>query len=278
MFPFDATTLACLAPVLVFWSLAYFMYRWQSRSLRLRASAPDTESVEGRFLGRFARPIPFRPARQAQLIIYGFCLILASSLLSVFVYLDFLRPAVLPETSVILRIFAYQLISIGVVLPIFYFLLAALNRRIVPEIAPLWSRLQPITQSILFCVIAIVALPLLESLKTSIGVTHLPPWIARDVFRVALAISVVPSAILSVFTVAVLSKENSIYGIDANEVSLHRDYLEDRNFHLWLLDDKSDEEINRIIGVARHIGDLAKADVLSRVLLDRHLLNRSEDL
>ncbi|MBL8081040.1 MAG: hypothetical protein JNN26_00395 [Candidatus Obscuribacter sp.] len=275
MFPFDATTLACLAPALVLWSLAYFMYRWQSRSLRLRASAPSREPAEGKFLGRFAKPKPLRPAQLAQLIIYGFCLILASSLLSLFVTLDFLRPAVPSETSVILTIFAYQLISIGLVLPVLYILMAALNRRIVPEIAPLWSRLQPISQSILFCVIAIVALPLLESLKTSIGISHIPHWVARDVFRVSLAISPVPSAILFMFVTAVLSKENSIYGVDANEVSLYRDYLEDRNFHLWLLDDKSDEEINRIIAVARSIGDLAKADVLSRILLDRHLLDRS---
>ncbi len=275
MFPFDATTLACLAPALVLWSLAYFMYRWQSRSLRLRASAPSREPAEGRFLGRFAKPKPLRPAQLARLIIYVSCLVLSSSLLSVFVYLDFLQPAVLSVTNVILTVFAYQLISIGVVLPVSYFLLAALNRRIVPEIAPLWSRLQPITQSILFCVIAIVALPLLEILKTSIGISHLPHWIARDVFRVALAISPVPSAILFMFVTAVLPTENLIYGIDADEASLYRDYLEDRNFHLWLLDEKSDEEINRIIAVARSIGDLAKADVLSRILLDRHLLDRS---
>ncbi|MDX1986489.1 MAG: hypothetical protein SFV17_07365, partial [Candidatus Obscuribacter sp.] len=122
---------------------------------------------------------------------------------------------------------------------------------------------------------AIVALPLLEILKTSIGISHLPHWIARDVFRVALAISPVPSAILFMFVTAVLPTENLIYGIDADEASLYRDYLEDRNFHLWLLDEKSDEEINRIIAVARSIGDLAKADVLSRILLDRHLLDRS---
>ncbi|MDX1987032.1 MAG: hypothetical protein SFV17_10105 [Candidatus Obscuribacter sp.] len=121
MFPFDATTLACLAPVLVLWSLAYFMYRWQSRSLRLRASAPSKEPADGRFLGRFGKPKPLRPAQLAQLIIYGFCLVLASSLVSVFVSLDFLRPAVLSETSVILTVFAYQLISIGVVLPVFFF-------------------------------------------------------------------------------------------------------------------------------------------------------------
>lgn len=275
MFPFDATTLAVSAPALVLWSLAYFMYRWQSRSRRLRASALSREPAEGRFLGRFAKPKPLRPARLAQLIIHGFCLVLASSLLSVFVYLDFLRPAVLSVTNVILTVFAYQLISIGVVLPVFYFLLAALNRRIVPDIAPLWSRLQPITQSILFCIITIVVLPLLEMLKTSIGITHLPLWIARDVFRVALTISTLPTSILFMFVTAVLPTENLIYGIDADEASLYRDYLEDRNFHLWLLDDKSDEEINRMIAVARSIGDLAKADVLSRILLDRHLLDRS---
>ncbi len=275
MFPFDATTLACLAPALVLWSLAYSVYRWQSRSRRLRASAPVAETAKGRFLGRFAKPMPLRPARQAQLIIYGFCLILASSLLSFFVTLDFLRPAVLSVTNVILTIFAYQLISIGLVFPGFYILMAALNRRIVPEIAPLWSRLQPITQSILFCVIAIVALPLLENLKTSIGITHLPHWIARYLFMIGLPFSLFPTMILSVFMVLVLPKENFLYGIDADEASLYRDYLEDRNFHLWLLDEKSDEEINRIIAVARSIGDLAKADVLSRILLDRHLLDRS---
>ncbi|HND65800.1 MAG TPA: hypothetical protein PL112_03360, partial [Candidatus Obscuribacter sp.] len=118
LFPFDATTLACLAPALVLWSLAYFMYRWQSRSLRLRASAPSREPAEGRFLGRFAKPKPLRPAQLARLIIYVSCLVLSSSLLSVFVYLDFLQPAVLSVTNVILTVFAYQLISIGVVLPV----------------------------------------------------------------------------------------------------------------------------------------------------------------
>lgn len=61
------------------------------------------------------------------------------------------------------------------------------------------------------------------------------------------------------------------FNISADELRLHKDYLQESNFRLWLLDEKSDEEINKLIDIAKDLGDLEKAEILSRVLLERHL-------
>jgi len=166
---------------------------------------------------------------------------------------------------------AYQLLSLALVLPLFYRLQVALNNQIVADSASIWYRIQPKIQLILFCSIAPILLSLFEAVRISTGFSKVPVWLGNDLITLSGAFTCLPSAILGLMVAFYLHKRNYAKHIRRDEFGLYRDLLKEENFNICLLEGKTDEEINKIIDVAHSVGELEKADLMSSVLVKRHL-------
>ena len=129
--------------------------------------------------------------------------------------------------------------------------------------------MQSVVQILLFSVIAFLVLPICEAARVSLGLSGTPEWLVRDLFGVSIALSTIPSAALALSIVFILPE--GLKRLKASEIQSYKNFLKEENFHVSLLEEKADEEVNKIITVANHFGELDKAEVLSSVLLKRHL-------
>lgn len=269
---FDIPTLAILTPIAMLWTLLLAAYsQLRAKGPRTLRSAPVVTRSGQR--GMFAlRLCKVSKATQAQLRIYGLCLTLSTFLQSIFTVLNFWH-APMQSTygkflPTILVMLSYQLLSIAIVSPLFISLQLELNRRLSAISSAPRSQKKYVLQILLFIVIACVILPILEGARVALGLSGTPEWVARDLFRLSIAVSTVPTAALGFFIAFIRPKE--LRKLKDSEFRSYKSLLEEDNFQLLHLEKQTDEEIIKIISVANHMGELDKADVLSNELLNRH--------
>lgn len=131
--------------------------------------------------------------------------------------------------------------------------------------------MQPIVPLLVFCSIAPILLCFLEAARVSMGFSPIPVWLAKDFLRVSVAFSTLPASLLGFWVALESHKKNFALRIPLGETRLYQDFLKEENFNLCLLEEKTDEELHKIINVAHTLGELDKADVVSSVLVKRHL-------
>lgn len=174
----------------------------------------------------------------------------------------------------ILIMIGYQLLSLVIALPVFVALQVELNRRSNQNHSSKWSRYQLAMRILTFTAIAQLVLPIFEATRVSLGLSGTPEWLARGFFHVSIAFGTFPTAALGAFIAFMpfcFPPGLEILKLKIEEIQNYKNFLKEENFHISLLDEKTDEEVDKIITIASHIGELDKAEVLSRVLLNRHL-------
>ncbi len=273
-FIFEISIIMILGPSAILWTLMLAAYsKRRARRLRTSKSAEIMNASSGQFATLLLRLAEVSPAMKAQLRIYGLCLTIAMILQTVFISLNFWHASmhfvygkILPSPIIML---GYQLLSMAMVSPLFVGLQVELNRRFNANSLAKRSHMQSVVQILLFSVIAFLVLPICEAARVSLGLSGTPEWLVRDLFGVSIALSTIPSAALALSIVFILPE--GLKRLKASEIQSYKNFLKEENFHVSLLEEKADEEVNKIITVANHFGELDKAEVLSSVLLKRHL-------
>lgn len=252
MFVFDATTVAIILPSTILWILLL--------------AAQRKKEID--FSTCSLRKIPKLP----QLKIYGLCLGLAGIL---FCLLNSLNPLRAPIELEIhkwtiwsgLSLLSYVAVCISMVMPFFHLLQGAFNQRFLHKSNLHFSKFE---HMLLFCTVALYVLPLFEALRFSLGYSPFPAWLVKDIFRVCVAFSTFPLSLLGVL----ISFKPGFYGpefkgVNREQILSYIEFLKDRNFDPAQLEQNPDHEIITIIAVAKQIGDLDKAELLSETLMNR---------
>lgn len=238
---FDITTLAILFPSCVLWVLMYASYNRKPARLLLTDTA--------------------RSGWKQQIQVYGSSFVVTELLLILLVSLNFGHFSTITRNQfldAILMFAVCQFFSIIFTLPLF----CLLQRRLTS-----WPVL---IHCLFFSLMAMLILPIFEFFRASIGLLPIPLWFIKDVFRVDAALSTIPSSLLGM---AIAFRNTTVIrpvGVSSCEFLEYRAIIQSPELDEQSLQNKSDEEINKIIEVAKSLGDLPKADFLSKTLLDRH--------
>lgn len=274
MFIFDATTIAIMLPSTVLWAtiIAAHISKKVNYSQSHQINFPDL--LQRKKTKQISEV--FRPTQKVrvQMRIYGLCLAFNGLLFCALNYLVPLKASftVLSDTFlvVLLTLMGHLIASIFLVLPLFYYLQIEFSKRFLRCSNLEISKIEHI---FFFCIIAFYTVPIFEALRASIDVSPLPFWVARDIFRVSLALSTLP---LSFLGMAIAFKPifwgREFKGIKSDQIRLYIEFLKDKNFDQTKLESKADEEINFIIQIAKQIGAYDKAEIVSESLMHRHLM------
>ncbi len=272
MFIFDATTVAIMLPSTVLWILliAAHSHKKLNYSLSHQISYPDLLQMKKpkNILGIFS---PTQHVR-AQIKIYALCLSLSGVCLWVLNFLNPLRApiSIAADTFLfaVLTMVGSVLLSIIAVLPLFYGLQIEFSKRFLCSSNLQLSKVEHI---FLFCTIALYLLPICEAIRASAGISSVPIWLAKNIYRVSLALSTLP---LSMWGMVIAFKPifwgRDFKGIKSDQILANVEFLKDKNFDETLLEYKTDAEINCIIKIAKQLGSYDKAEIASECLMKRY--------
>ncbi len=274
MFIFDATTIAILLPSTILWALIITVntHKKVSYSLSHHINFPDL--LQRRKTKNILGLIQPTQNVQVQMRIYGLCVTLSGIL---YCALNFLNPLKIPfgfatDTFILtlLSLVGHLAVSILITLLLFYALQIEFSKRFLRNSNLELSKLEHI---FFFCIIALYFVPIFEALLASIGFSSLPFWLAKDIFRVAVALSSFP---LSMWGMVIAFKPifwgREFKGIKSDQILSHVEFLKDKNFDQTKLVYKSDDEINCIIQIAKQLVAYDKAEIASESLLHRYLI------
>jgi hypothetical protein len=261
LYLFDATSYAIMAPTMLLFSLMCAAaqkercFPWPAGGAlnKTQARAPN-------------RPMSAKRAVSAQVVI--FLAWLASSICILHWGLAHLFGTCVslsehwPITALIPKLL-YELISfisLLLTLPIFWFLQLRLFQKSSAKcVKAIVSSSEFILAVALVTWAVVVSLPIVQFLLITAGLSKESVFIMRDLFRVSIAISTIPS---SVGALAIVFR-----GIrNTKEASK---VLEGRNLSPSALNDKTDDELHRLIELALKLKNVAAADKISRHLLER---------
>lgn len=270
MFLFDFTTLAILAPSLIMWSLVGLA--WNRRGRLYRGVLLADRPIQHPALRRHSEVY-------AQFRVYGLSLVVAAILCSVFTVVNFWHASLqftidglLPS---LLILSGYVLLGTAASLLVFLPLQLALQQRLtLPSQRGLigWSVM---TNVLLFFVVAMVALPVFCCFESSLGILPLSELLAKDVFRIGVALSTIPSSLLGMMTaLGPLKCRGSLSFQRMRELQSYAPFLKNENFDIALISEKADRDIDNMIELAKFQGQLDKADLLSRILLEKQMLEK----
>ncbi|MCW5824450.1 MAG: hypothetical protein KIT34_16745 [Cyanobacteria bacterium TGS_CYA1] len=273
MFIFDATTVAIMLPSLALWALiiAAHCHKKQKFQITHGIQFPDTlRRQESRGWKGIFSPTPYVGA---QIKIYTLCLSLSAILLFTLNSLLPLEVTLGGAVGIfifsVLTLASYVFLSIFAVLPLFNFLQTELRKRHIRYSNLQLSRFQHL---ILYCAVGMLFLPACEAARAFLGLSPFSLWVAKDIFRVSLALSTIPVSLLGM-TVALkpFFFGKAFSGIRAEQVQSYIEFLKDENFDEERLQFKTEAEIKCIIQIAKQLGDYDKAEIVSKSLLQRHL-------
>lgn len=261
---FDATTIAIVLPSTILWVTIFAVQRKKNRDFSLLSNEASLSLVRAN-----------NHAKMAQIKIYGLCLAIGGILLCALNSLNPQQASTIFTEGLfctLLTLLCNVLCSIAMVLPVFYLLQSELTRRLIFKSNLQISRVEHL---FLFCTIALYLLPLFEALKFSLGFSTIPFWVIKNIFRVSIAVSTIP---LSAWGMVIAFKPmfwgQEFKGVKGEQLLSYIEFLKDRNFDLPLIAYKTDAEVDCIISIAKQMGDLDKAELLSEHLVKRHLLSQ----
>jgi hypothetical protein len=225
-----------------------------------------------------------RSVKIAYLRIYCLCLTLVVCLFSIFVALNYGHGGFLGDNDFTMfvrqTLMGYLVLSVGVVSPLFYWLQAVLqHQRSGKSIRACCLGLQPIQQLALFSYLLFNIMPLVEVVKSFLGVSSFQPDLMPYFMLWGAVYALVP---LVAFTIiddnrrrfAVLNiRPTGMKSMLSNNFSLknriHHQVLNNREFSLDLLEGKPDADIITLIDIAKSSGHFEKAEQMSKYLLER---------
>ncbi len=225
-----------------------------------------------------------RSVKIAYLRIYGLCLTLAVSLFSIFVALNFGHGGFLGDNDFTMfvrqTLMGYLVLSVGVVSPLFYWLEVVLqHQRSGKSIRSCCLGLQPIQQLALFSYLLFNIMPLVEVVKSFLGVSSFQPDLMPYFMLWGAAYALVPLIAFTLIgdsrrSLALLNiRPTGMKSMLSNNFSLnnrgHYQVLNNREFSLDLLEGKSDADVITLIDIAKSSGHFEKAEQMSKYLLER---------
>jgi len=158
------------------------------------------------------------------------------------------------------------------VAPLFYALQVARPRTSLLSQHERFFSLGPLGHALLFCAIALYVLPLCEAFRVTAGLSPINFRIAKALFEVSLAVATLPQSFIGlVIAFKPLFSRSPLRRMTREDLIFKLQFLEGEDFDLKLLDSGPDGEINTLIEVAKYVGDMDKASLISKYLLDRHL-------
>lgn len=203
--------------------------------------------------------------------IHTICLVLAALLQTITIAVCGL-PLLTKETvmSSLVILSGYQMFSIVLVLPLFLALFRLYKIPLFTRFSSGLVTADALIQVNVFLLLAGMLLPVFEYCILQLGLAPVAAWLVKDVFRINMALSTMPLAILSMCMVTKNADNIIPKGMKVEELRHYRILIEDTKRDDSQLKWRPDEELSRMIDVAHCSGDLITADGLSKVLLLRH--------
>lgn len=276
MFILDATTAAIILPSSVQWMLLFTAWSRNHSSYPAIFWRGLTKPSKQNEIRLQSATFNLVRAFKVQLKIYVPCLILATMILLFLNSLNPLQALIVFKIGTIFRtliiLLGYELFSISLVLPLFYSLQFGYFRSFEKKSN---LRFKVFEHLLLFSIMALYFLPISEALRALFLCSPFPDWLIKDNFRVCVAAATVPLCALSIMTVLKsTSHGRNLKGLKREQILSYIEFLKDENFDVNLLEGKSISEAENIIEIAKSTGDLDKAEILSKHLVQRLSIDR----
>lgn len=240
-----------------YWSLSHGKY------IRL--------GVEG-FSSSISPDLRLNSPQLAQVRIYGICLCLAILLHFVFGYVFLLNIIVgwlgepLYLFNVVVLMISCAGISLLLVAPLFFMLQVALRRKLGKDELVF----APSAHTVHFLTVGLVMISIFEVCRMFLGLSFLSSPVAINLLFVSFSLSIIGLTTLAVmFSFRNMSFRVPLSNIEPDEFYANLRFLQRKQFNESDLSAMTDLEIQSVIEIAKYVGYKSKADLASRVLLDR---------